>query len=151
MSVWQYIVEWLREHGDVIVEFCVGFTISVFVLCCLFSCKTKTVVVTEYKDRQVHDTTLLVDSIWRDRWHTEYWKGDTIFIRDSVFVDRFKYRDIVVERVERDSIPYEVEVVQYVRQRNGYDRFTSWAFWILVVLAIIRVGWWAFKKYYLKR
>ncbi|MEE1132627.1 MAG: hypothetical protein UHX00_13480 [Caryophanon sp.] len=34
----------------------------------------------------------------------------------------------------RDSIPYEVP--KYIRQRNGYDRFTATGFWIMIALAI---------------
>ena len=37
-----------------------------------------------------------------------------------------------------------------VRVRSGYDRFTSWFFWIVVVLVLIRTAWWFVKKYYLR-
>ena len=46
-----------------------------------------------------------------------------------------------------DTIPQLVEVEKPVRIRNGYDRFTSWGFWIFVVLLLLRVAWWAAKTY----
>lgn len=112
----------------------------------LSGCKTKTIVVTEYRDRQIHDTTLKVDSVWRDRWHTEYLRGDTIFIRDSVYVDRYKYRDKVVEVVQKDSVPYEVIVEVEKRVRNGYDRFVSGWFWATAILLLLIVAFWVCDK-----
>lgn len=37
-----------------------------------------------------------------------------------------------------------------VRVRSGYDKFTSWFFWIVVGFVLIRLAWWAVKKYYLR-
>lgn len=37
-----------------------------------------------------------------------------------------------------------------VRVRNWYDRFTSWGFWIFIILILIRLAWWVVKKYYLR-
>lgn len=31
------------------------------------------------------------DSVWTDRWHTIYTKGDTIYQLDSIIVDRWHY------------------------------------------------------------
>ena len=50
-----------------------------------------------------------------------------------------------------DSIPYKVDVIKEVRKRNGYDRFTSWGFWILAFLILTRVTWWIFKTFYLRK
>ena len=103
---------------------------------------------------QTHDivrvqTEVRVDSIWRDRWHTEYVKGDTVHIFDSVYVDRFRWRDRVDSIAVHDTIPYEVQVP--TRMRNGYDRFTSWGFWIMILLLAIRIAFWLLKKYYLHK
>lgn len=103
---------------------------------------------------QTHDSVRVqmevrVDSIWRDRWHTEYVKGDTVHIFDSVYVDRFRWRDRVDSIAVHDTIPYEVQVP--TRMRNGYDRFTSWGFWIMILLLAIRIAFWLLKKYYLHK
>lgn len=114
---------------------------------CVCACKSpKVVTVTEYRERVQKDTVTLTDSVYVSRYVRE--KGDTVFVTDTLF--KFKYRDKVQEVRVRDSIPYEVQVQVPVRVRNGYDRFTSWFFWIVVVLALIRLAWWFVKKYYLR-
>ena len=112
------------------------------------SCTTpKVVTVTEYRDRVTHDTITRVDSVYKAHYVRE--KGDTVFFTDTVIGYKWleRTRDVYVH----DSVPYEVPVQIPVRTRNGYDRFTSWGFWLLLVLLILRVGWWAFKKFYLHK
>ncbi|MBR3858526.1 MAG: hypothetical protein IKJ18_00705 [Bacteroidaceae bacterium] len=125
---------------------------SLFFLICILlgSCKTvKTVV--EYRDHYVHDTTQLVDSIYQDLVHYIYTKGDTVFKTDSVFLYKYKYIDRNIVEYVHDSVPYTVEVEKFVTVRSGYDKFCSWFFWIVVVLVILYVAWWCFKKFYLRR
>ena len=114
----------------------------------LASCaQTKTVTVTEYRDRVQKDTITRTDSVYVSRVVRE--KGDTIYVTDTLL--RFKYLDKTRDVYVHDSIPYKVEVVKEVRKRNGYDRFTSWGFWIFIVLISLRVGWWGFKTFYLRK
>ena len=64
---------------------------------------------------------------------------------------------------KEDSLKYEVQVrdkiieemktetkIVKVRERNGYDKFTSGGFWILLLVVVLRVAWWFVKKYYLR-
>ena len=135
-----------------VIRFFAVIAISLLLAACA---QTKTVTVTEYRDRVVTDTVTVtdirVDSIYLS--HYEKQKGDTILVRDTVL----KYKvlhDIQTETLTEyvhDSIPYPVEVVREVRKRNGYDRFTSWGFWILAVLILMRVAWWVFKTFYLRK
>ena len=126
------------------------WAVVVAVILLLSSCKTvKTVV--EYRDHYVHDTTQVVDSIYQDRVHYIYQRGDTVSKTDSVFLYKYKYLDRNVVEYVHDSVPYPVEVEKYVTVRSGYDKFCSWFFWIVVVLAILAIAWWAFKKFYLHR
>lgn len=126
------------------------WAVVVAVILLLSSCKTvKTVV--EYRDHYVHDTTQVVDSIYQDRVHYIYQRGDTVFKTDSVFLYKYKYSDRNVVEYVHDSVPYPVEVEKYVTVRSGYDKFCSWFFWIVVVLAILAAAWWAFKKFYLHK
>ena len=130
----------------------------------LSSCAgTKTVTVTqtrdsvrvEYRDRLVRDTTLRVDSVYVAHYVKE--KGDTVHVIDTLYKykvlhdtrDVYLHDSIYVTRT--DSVPYPVEVERQVRVRNGYDRFTSWGFWILIALLLVRVAWWAFKTFYLHK
>lgn len=135
-----------------------------FALCCLLfliavlllGCKSVKPVVVPQTHNEHHTT----DSTATDR------QRDSIIIRDSVFIREkgdtvYKYvehtvwqwrdREVTVAVHDTlhtsDTIPQLVEVEKPVRIRNGYDRFTSWGFWIFVVLLLLRVAWWAAKKY----
>jgi hypothetical protein len=68
------------------------------------------------------------DTLFVDRWHTEFrdrWRHDTLTLKDSIHV--------------QDSVPYPVYVDRPVPYKSGYTRFTSWFFWIvlIVVLALV--------------
>ena len=131
-----------------VIRFFAVILISVFLAACA---QTKTVTVTEYRDRVVTDTVekLRVDSVYVSRWIKQ--KGDTIILHDTIFKYRVLHDMETVKEYVHDSIPYQVEVTKEVRKRNGYDRFTSWGFWILALLLCARLAWWAFKTFYLRR
>lgn len=131
-----------------VIRFFAVILISVFLAACA---QTKTVTVTEYSDRVVTDTVekLRVDSVYVSRWIKQ--KGDTIILHDTIFKYRVLHDTETVKEYVHDSIPYQVEVTKEVRKRNGYDRFTSWGFWILALLLCARIAWWAFKTFYLRR
>lgn len=131
-----------------VIRFFAVILISVLLAACA---QTKTVTVTEYSDRVVTDTVekLRVDSVYVSRWIKQ--KGDTIILHDTIFKYRVLNDTETVKEYVHDSIPYQVEVTKEVRKRNGYDRFTSWGFWILALLLCARIAWWAFKTFYLRR
>lgn len=134
----------------------VGIVLVTLFILCFCGCSTpKTITVTEYRDRVQIDTVTVerehVDSTYQA--HYLYHQGDTVHQVDTIYKYRLKYVDKVQTQYVhvRDSIPYQVEVVKEVRRRNGYDRFTSWGFWLLALLILIRAAWWAFKTFYLRR
>lgn len=100
------------------------------------------------------------DTIVRDSVRVEYkldsvylYERDSIFVhskRDTVFVERWKTRYKDVLKIQHDTIcDTKTEVqVQHVRYVPKYYRFTSWAFWIVVAILLIRLAWWIAKKYY---
>lgn len=118
-------------------------------VCALFtSCRSqKVVTVTEYRDRVQRDTLRKVDSVYVAHYLMQ--KGDTVWMTDTICQFRILHdtRDVYVH----DSVPYPVEVVKEVRTRNAYDRFTARGFWLLCALIVLRVIWWAFKTFYLRR
>lgn len=117
-------------------------------LCGLLSgCKTQVVTVPEYHIVTQTDTISVHDSIIIKVRETV--KGDVVY-RDSI-VYRDRWRDRIVKEQVRDSVPYPVEIEKIVYKRSGYDTFTSWYFWITVVLILLAVAWWCFKKFYLRR
>lgn len=104
----------------------------------LSSCAVpKVVTVTEYRDRVERDTVTVRDSVMRDRF--VYIQGDTV--HDIQVLERTKYRDRVKTIEVHDSIPYPVTVEVPVRMRNGYDRFVSCGFWILLALIAVAIAW----------
>ena len=124
---------------DIFIGYAIGIAIAF--LCCVFfsGCKTQTVVtVPEIHKEYVHDTLTKVDSVYQYHYIKE--KGDTVWRIDSVFAYRVIYKSVVENHV--DSVPYPVEVQVPVRYRSGYDKFTSWFFWIVVVLVLL---WAAYK------
>lgn len=117
----------------------------------LTGCKgSQPAVVVQYRDRVQHDTIERerVDSVRVVRYVRE--KGDTVHVIDTVEKFRNVWRDRVQVEYVRDSVPYVQEVQVPVRTRNGYDRFTSWGFWVLFLLLVLRIAWWFVKKYYLR-
>ena len=135
-----------------VIRFFAVIAISLLLASCA---STRTITLTEYRDRVVTDTVTItdirVDSVYLS--HYEKQRGDTILVRDTILKYKILH-DIQTETLTEyvhDSIPYPVEVVKEVRKRNGYDKFTSRGFWILVLLLLGRVAWWAFKTFYLRK
>lgn len=125
----------------------------IFIVLCFFGCKTLPPPILNAQCDSTHTRTeLRVDTFWRDRWHTEKIKGDTVLIHDSVYFEKIKYRDRVDSVVVRDSVTYPVEVTKEVRVRNGYDKFTARGFWIytaiiLAALIFLIVRWRVKKRF----
>ena len=135
-----------------VIRFFAVIAISLLLAACA---QTRTITVTEYRDRVVTDTVTLVDIRVDSTYlsHYEKQRGDTILVRDTILKYKILH-DIQTETLTEyvhDSIPYPVEVVKEVRKRNGYDKFTSRGFWILVLLLLGRVAWWVFKTFYLRK
>ena len=119
-----------------------------FMTLCMNACSAqKVITVTEYRDRVLRDTLTRTDSVYIS--HVVREKGDTVHILDTIF--KYKYLDKYAYVYVHDSVPYKVEVQVPVRTRNGYDRFTSWGFWIFVVIILLRIAWWVVKNRYLHR
>ena len=135
-------------------HFIATFIASAIVLAALAvmftSCKQVQTVV-EVREKVVHDTTRLRDSIYVNRDRVVYRQGDTVYITNTKTEYRYKYLDKVVEVQVHDSIPYPVEVEKPVVVRTGYDRFVSWGFWVFIVLFVLSVVWWCVKKFYFKK
>ena len=114
-------------------------------LACLAGCKTQYVAMPENHNLYHHASDLRVDSVRIERFHSVIplptdtlnpspfkGGGGSVLIHDSI--DRWHYRLINTTDtvLQTDSIPYPVEVPKYIRQRNWYDRATSYGFWLLL-------------------
>ena len=136
----------MKDHDRTILFFAIAMTLFLLIGLLFASCSPK--VITEIHTQYVHDTTTLHDSIFRDRIVKEYHKGDTIYLKDSVFVYKYKYLDKVKEVIVRDSIPYAVEVEKIVKKRSAYDKFCSRFFWITLVAVLLVIAGWILDKIY---
>lgn len=121
------------------------------ILFAFLSCSTQQVFAPpETQEKTVYKEIERVDTVFQNVYKYIHEKGDTVFVRDSVLVYRYKYITKCDTFVQVDSIPYPVEVTKEVRVRNGYDRFTARGFWIYT--AIILAGLIFFVvRWYIKR
>ena len=123
-------------------------TIIITLILVFSSCATKTKI--EYVDREVvryetkiqHDT--LINNIHDSVYHTVFQKGDTIY--DTKYVEKTKYRDRVVVRIDtcyRDSI--QTVIKESVKEKQITPK---WCYYLLVfsilviIFAIVKVIRW---------
>lgn len=62
-------------------------------------------------------------------------RTDTLYIKDKSIEYRYKLMKDTIRVVERDSIPYEVTIVQtkeITRPLAWYDHFTRLTFWLVI-------------------
>lgn len=108
------------------------------------SCKTlPPVVMDAIHTTDKKDIEQRVDTFWRDRWHTEYRNGDTVIIRDSIYIYVPRWRDREVTVTVTDSVPYPVEVpVEVPAERTGWDKFcTKWFIGSAILLLVLFLWW----------
>lgn len=116
-----------------------AFVVAMFLT--FFGCSaTKVVPMPHLQDSTRVHVEIKHDSIFVDRWHAVKEKGDTIWLRDSIYVEKWREKYICDTIRTYDSIPYKVEVIKEVRKRNGYDKFTARGFWILLAIFVLVVG-----------
>jgi hypothetical protein len=125
------------------------FGMSLIILCSLLlvSCKTqqtqvveKVVTNTEYIDRHHYDSIYIDNYIYVDRG------ADTITITKTNIEYRYKTLVDSVEVLKVDSIPYEVQVVEYVERMNNHQRTMYWLGWLAILIVGLRLFWKVYKK-----
>ena len=127
-----------------LVRFC-----SVVALCLMLAgCKAvkQTVEVPVY----VHDTTYVAkevhDSTFIDRWHTEYQKGDTIFITNEVtkIVTKLK-TDTAYKYIEKPVVVSKTETVEVEKPLTWWQKTFVWI-GVLCLIGIVLWLVWKFRK-----
>ena len=76
------------------------------------------------------------DSVYIDRWHTEYQKGDTVFIRDSVWRDRWHFKHDSIYYASIDTIYQQITVE---KKGSMFLRNSGIALWVLLGLLLVAV------------
>ena len=122
---------------------------SVVALCLMLAgCKAvkQTVEVPVY----VHDTTYVAkevhDSTFIDRWHTEYQKGDTIFITNEVTKTVTKIlTDTAYKYIEKPVTVSKTEIVEVEKKLGWWQKTFVWI-GVLCLIGIVLWLVWKFKK-----
>ena len=120
----------------------------------LVGCRTakQTVEVPVY----IHDTTQTVrelhDSIYIDRWHTEYQKGDTIYITDEVTKIVTKIvRDTAYKYVEKPVTISKTETVEVKKPLTWWQK-TLMGMGVVGLMGLMGlIGWRILKRKFLPR
>ena len=97
----------------------------------------------------VHDTTAVLkevhDSTYIDRWHTEYLKGDTVFVRDSFAVVRYiRTTDTAYKVVERPITVTRTETVEVEKRLHWWQKGLMW---MGVIGLVCLAGWIGIRIY----
>lgn len=125
------------------------FGMSLIILCSLLlvSCKAqqptiveKVVTNTEYVDRHHYDSIYIDNYVYVDKG------SDTITITKTNIEYRYKVLTDSIEVLKVDSIPYEVQIVEYVDKMNNHQRTMYWLGWLAVLIVALRLFWKVYKK-----
>ena len=104
----------------------------------------------------IHDTTQTVrelhDSIYIDRWHTEYQKGDTIYITDEVTKTVTKIKiDTAYKYVEKPVTISKTETVEVEKPLTWWQK-TLMGMGVVGLMGLIGlIGWRILKRKFLPR
>lgn len=104
------------------------YIVSAVVIALIFtSCKTKIVTVEKVHDVYHNVTDTIRDSIKHVVKVKEYIKGDTVYQyhTEYLYKDKWKVHDSII--IQRDSVPYPVEVIKEVEKR-----VTPWYNFLLI-------------------
>lgn len=135
----------MNINATTIIRIIVAALLVAFLVTIVQSCKTlpPPVVMDAVHTTDKKEIEQRVDTFWRDRWHTEYRNGDTIYIHDSIYIYVPRWRDREVTVTITDSVPYPVEVpVEVPAERSGWDKFcTKWFIGSALVLLVLLLWW----------
>ena len=104
-------------------------------------CKTPTPSIPTNSHRDSGDSIrkeLRVDTIYQDRWHTKYMKGDTVFIHDSIdrWHNKYVYIHDSIDNIRIDTI---YQPVQVEKQYKAFLVNSGVALWVIVTLFVLSV------------
>ena len=98
----------------------------------------------------IHDTTQIVredhDSTFIDQWHTEYQKGDTLFITNEVtkIVTKIK-TDTAYKYIEKPVVVSKTETVEVEKPLSWWQKTFVWI-GVLCLIGIVLWLVWKFRK-----
>lgn len=113
----------------------------IFFLCLVLAmvgCKTQPlpVIPTNNSQRDSVRIEYKYDSIYIDRWHNIYTKGDTVFVHDSIFRDRWRYKHDSIYFASVDTIYQQITVE---KKSSQFLRNSGIALWVLLGILLLAV------------
>lgn len=140
----------MNKFEKFLIRLSVGINAMLFgilMMLMLSSCKAqqpqvveKVVTNTEYIDRHHYDSIYIDNYVYVDKG------SDTITITKTNIEYRYKTLVDSVEVLKVDSIPYEVQVVEYIVRMNNHQRTMYWLGWLAIVIVGLRLFWKVYKK-----
>lgn len=111
------------------------------VVVCMASCRTYYPASTSTSTNRDSIRTLYVhDSIYIDRWHSQFVVGDTIILHDSITTTIYQkvaeHDSIYINRC--DTI-YQTREIQVQKKSNTFLRNSGIALWCIIALLILSV------------
>lgn len=113
--------------------------IIAIIAACSASCRSVRTIAVE-KPIYIHDTlhteSVRVDSVEVTKWHTEFMKGDTVRLIDSVYIRQTSYKHDTIREIQEK--PVEVEkVVEVERKQSKLHKImigSGVALWLVVFI-----------------
>lgn len=129
------------------------FFLTLSILESFTACRTAKVI--EQVPVYVHDTAYIAkevhDSIHIDRWHTEYQKGDTIYITEEVTkFELVTKTDTAYQVIERPITVTQMKTVEVEKRIAWWQKSLMW---LGVACIICFIGWvvWKTRSWWNKR
>ena len=76
-------------------------------------------------------TEYIHDSVYIDRWHTEFMRGDTFYIHDSI--DRYKDRFVYIhDSIDNSRIDTIYQTIEIEKKGSAFWKGSGIALWCLI-------------------
>ena len=131
-----------------ILAFVVGSMLPLALLCSCNTTRSTATHDTVYVDKVRTEYRTKIDSIWNDRWHTQYVKGDTVYRVDSLVMHRYVFRGDTL--TVHDSIyvsKADTMTVEVKKPLSGFVKGQIAGFWLLLIGIVLAVAWWVYMKF----
>lgn len=131
-----------EEQRAAVIQICL-WAITIILGIALSSCRSQSIQCSHENDSIVTKTEYKWDSVYIDRYHTIFQKGDTIYKTDSIFIDRWHK----AEKADTVYIDKTETIVQPQPYVPDYNKNCTRGFWVLLAILILIIGGWSLRKY----
>ena len=130
----------MSRNNPILIQMLIALFLGM-VLLAFIGCKSVTPTLptnTHSHDRDSVRTEYVHDSVYIDRWHTQYMKGDTCYIHDSI--DRWRNKYVYIhDSIDNSRTDTIYETVQVEKPYKQFLVNSGIALWVLIVLFVIAV------------